>query len=403
MRQDKTKQAFDNITSNIDKGRFLSTQLNNELLKHYIDAKLNGGYERIQYDKIVGFQTLVKKSRNLSRIDRYFQKDLDKLDENDILRLRDDLNNDKITTYQTLVKWKTSTNGKKYPITKFKETNKPLSYRTKVDYAVNFREFYEFIIEYYRKEKQNELKDITKYFKIRRASDFNEIVVEFIPDNELITLLTNIHNRDFKALVQLTIMSAARPCEILKVKYGKSHNLYKNSKGEWIIHLPKVKRISYKKYPFKIDMYEEELIPYFEGLELREGDLVFKTTDTTFRKLMTYYTEKYLHKRYTPKILRKTARMIRTNVKYSHDWINKLMGHSPNSKVQAHYTNYDGIENDLAANDRLKNKQNPHLNERLQKLELELKAERERNKEQAQDIKKLTELVNFVFKLKQEG
>lgn len=397
MVNQKTKQDYQTLIKNLKEGEYLSTNLNNELLYQFIQAKLNGGYGRIQYDKVVGEQTALKKSRNLSRIDHYFKKDFDKLTEKDILKLRQDLNDDNIKAFQTIIEWKIDENGKQYSQIKLKKTDRPLSYRTKKDYVINFKEFYDFLIEYYRKEKNIELKEITKFFDVRKSSDYNEIKVDYIPDNELEILLSNIHNRDFKAMVQLNIMSGARPCEILNIKYGKGGNLYKNTKGEWIIHLPKIKRVSYKKWPFKIDMYEEELIPYLNNLNLKEGQLVWKTTSDTFRKLMKHYTTKYIGKHYSPKILRKTARMIRTNAKYSESWINKLMGHSPNSKIQAHYVTYDGVDNDQEANDRLKEKQNPNFKTRIQKLEMELKASRKREEETDKKLEKLTNLLQDLF------
>lgn len=391
MNNPKITQKYEKLIKKIKDNKLLSTPLNNKLLLKFIEAKLNGGYERIQYEKVVGHQTIIKKSRNLSRIDDYFKKDFYKLTEKEILELRDDLNNDKIMSNQTLVKWKENDKGQNKLTIKTKKTNKPLKYRTKADYVVNFKEFWEFLIEYYRVEENKELKDITRFFKVRKPTYFNEIVVKFIPREELEILISNITNKQFKAMVQLSLMSASRPCEILNVKYGE--NLYKNSKGEWIIHLPKIKGVSYKKFPFKIDMYEKELIPYFESLELKHGDLVFKSTETAFRKLMKEYSMKYLKKNYTPKVLRKTARMLRTNAGYTEQWINKLLGHSPNSKVQAHYTNYEGIEEDTEANRKLRNQMNPDLKTDLDKVKLETKAYKENIEEMKKEIKKQNALI----------
>lgn len=367
MEDPKITHKYEEILRKIEKNELLSTPLNNQLLSEFIKAKLNGGYERIQYEKLVGRKTILKKIRNLARIDQYFKKDFDKITEDEILKLRDDLNNDKIKA------WKTIINRKDDKISiSTEKTEKPLKFRTKKDYSINFKEFYEFVIEYYRVEKNKELRNITKYFKIRRSTDYNEIVVKFIPRKELDILLSNITNKQFKIMVQLSIMSSARPCEIVNVKYGD--NLYKNSKEQWIIHLPKIKGVSYKKFPFEIDMFEKELIPYFESLKLKDGELVFKTTDTAFRKMMKEHSLKYLKKIYTPKILRKTGRMYRTNAGYPEQWINKLMGHSPNSKVQQHYTNYEGIENDIDAQNRLRNQMNPDLTTELEKVQLENQA-----------------------------
>lgn len=374
-----TKKEIKIVENAIKNGTFLSTKRNNYLLNEFLKAKENGFYGRIVYKtRINSDRTKVKKARNIFKIDKYFNKDFDKLTQDDIIKLRNDLNNDKIFKDKTMIKWKRDKEGK--PTKSYIEvipTKEPVGWRIKSDYKSNFCELMAFMQEVIYQETNKEVADITKYFVLQRPEDFRSIKVEFMEDDELHKFLINIKNRKFKAVVQLSIMSGARPCEILKVRYGKGYNLYKNKQGKWIIHLPKIKRISYAKFPFEVDMYEDELYPYFDNLNLKSGDLVFKMNDTTFRKLMRHYSEKYLNKRYSPKILRKTARMLRTNAGYSHDWINKLMGHEPGSKVQGHYTNYEGIKNDDQANERMKGQQYPSLKRDYENIKQQLKAQQE--------------------------
>jgi integrase len=405
IEEEKYKKGFETIERKLKSNTFLSTTRNNKLMHEFLKAKMNGGFGRLMYQKRIGFKTAAKKCRNIVRMDLYFKKDFDKITEEDLLKYRDLLNDDEVYCDKTLVKWKkVKEKGKivKKPYTKIVKTKKSLSYRTKLDYKQNFIDLYSFIIEYVFQTEKRELKDITKYFMIRKPSDFNEIVVDFIPDDELRILFKNIKNWDFKALIQLSIMSGARPSEIINVKYGRKYNLYKNSEGKWIIHLPKIKRISYKKFPFVIDMYEEDLYPYFSKLEVKEGDMVFNITSATFRKLMKYYTEKYVKKAYSPKILRKTARMIRTNAGYSEMWINKLMGHAPGSKVQGHYTNYEGIKNEHDANDKLKAQQFPNLKRDYDNMKMELQALEQKQKSIMEKMEKergpSDEFLNWVMK-----
>jgi len=371
------KEEYKLIQERLDNNTFLSTPRNNKLLYVFLESKLDGGFGRIVYKNKCDVKTLVKKARNITKIDEYFGKDFDKIEEKDLLKYRNELNNDKIFCDQTIIEWDKSKDKAVFKGYKIVKTNKPLSFRTKTDYKQNFVEFYQFIMEYVYQEEEKEIKDITKYFNLQRPTYYNEIKVEFISDDDVMTLLNNIKNPQFKALVQLSLMSGARPCEILNIHVGKEYNLYKNKENQWVIHLPKIKRVSYKKFPFIIDMYEDELYPYFNNLRKNNGDKLFKMTNTTFRKLMNHYTTKYLSKAYSPKILRKTARMIRSNAGYSTDWINKLMGHSPGSNIQAHYLNYDGIKNEPGANEKLKAQQFPSLKKDYDNIKLQMQAQRE--------------------------
>ena len=383
---DKFEREYKNISGKCQSSRFLSTPLNNKLLLEFIEAKRKGSYGRLLYKSQIQYKTLVKKARNIARIEKHFKKDIDKISEKEMLNYREMLNANKILCYKTTVIWGKKTS--KTPKFKLSKTNRPLSYRTKCDYKENFSDFHRFVREYFFQTENRKIPDITKFFQIQCPSDFNEITVEYIPEEDIPTLLENIQTRKFKHMVQLSLMSGARPCEITKVRYGNKYNLYKNSEGKWIIKLPKVKRVSYKKFRFVIDLYEEELGPYFNSLKLIEGDLVFNYTQKTFRKLMKHYTIKYLGKHYSPKILRKSARMIRTNSGETEMFINKLMGHAPGSKVQAHYTNYEGIKSNKNAVDRLKEIQYPSLKSDYEKLTREMFALKRKKKEEVKEVKK---------------
>ena len=392
------QDEYNFLKDKLQNNEFLKVPKNNEYLCAFLEAKKRGGYKRIIYNKPCSYKTLVKKARNVVKVEEYFNKDFSEINEDDLLQYRDLLNDDKIFKSKTLVKWKETNkinsktgNPIKKPYFEIEKTDKPLSHRTKEDYKENFCEFYRFIIEYERQNKGKQLNDITSFFRLRRPSDFQEIKVEWINDQEREKLLMNIRNEDFKALVQLSIMSGARPSEIIKVRYGQANNLYKNNKNKWVIHLPKIKAVSYKKYPFIIDLYEDELTSYFENKHFKEGDLVFKTTEQTFRKLMKHYSTKYLGKAYSPKILRKTARMIRSNAGYSTDWINKLMGHAPGTNVTAHYVNYEGITQENSANERLKGREFPSIKQHYEDLKLKTQAQEEH-------MKKMQEQIDIMLK-----
>jgi hypothetical protein len=382
------KLEYEHIIKRLENKDLFSTSKNNDFVLEFAKAKLNGGYGRLTYKNSIVKKTIVKKIRNLTLIDRFFNKDFDKLNEDDIIKLKNDLNNDIIKKNKTLI-------NRKDNIVSFEieKTNKPLSYRTKKDYVTNFKEFFQFVIEYVYQtsNKKIELKDNTRFLNIKQPEDYSDVKINFITDEELNILFNNIKNIHFKALIQISVMSGARPIEALNIRYGKEYNLYKNNQNRWVIHLPKMKRLSYKKYPIVIDMFEDELYPYLDNIirNKKESELIFKMTFNTFSKLMKHYTIKYLNKHYSPKILRKTARMIRSNAGYTHDWINKLMGHSPNSRIQAHYTNYDGIETDDLANEKLKDRLNPTLKEEYNKLKLKMQAQ----EEQMNEMKKQQETI----------
>lgn len=372
------EEYYDKIIQICKQNKYLSTPKNNKLLVEFLQAKIKGGYGRIIFDKDIGKKRAIIKAINLRKVDDHFQKDFDKLTEDDLLKYRDLLNKDEIYCKKVKVKWNKTKERTALSGSEIEQSKTPISYRTKQDLVKNFKEFWKFLTEYHHQNKKKELTDITRYLKIKKPDDFKEVNPTCMSEEEVHKLLGGIKNEDFKALVQLSLMSGARPCEILRVKLGS--NLYKNNKGKWVIHLPKVKRVSYTKHPFEIDMYEESIYPYFEKLKesKKQGDYVFSTTDATFRKLMKYYTFKYLGVAYSPKILRKTARMLRTNAGYQEMWINKLLGHSPNSNVQAYYTNYAGIENDTLANEKLKEKQYPGLKQDYDNLKLKQKAQEEK-------------------------
>ncbi len=373
------------IKNQLENNSFLSTPKNNKLLLGFIEAKQNGEYERLVFERSINDDsTAVKKSRNLKKIDDYFQKDFDTITEDEIIEYRKLLNEDKIFKNITQVKWKD-----KKPYFQIKKTNKPLKFRTKKDYTSNFKEFWKYIQEYHFQKTGKELPNITRYLKMKKPEDFQTIKVEFIPDDDILTLLNNIRNRNFKAYIQLSLMSGARPCEAIKIKFGD--NLYKD-KGKWIIKLPKIKGVSYDKFPMVIDMYEDELIPYFKSLKLKEGDYVFKLTPQTIQKLMKHYTTKYLNKPYTPKILRKTARMLRTNAGYTEQWINKLMGHAPGTKVTGHYVNHSGLKNEPIANEKLKAQQYPSLKRDYERIKLQVQAQQE---QMAEMVAKMTDIEDI--------
>lgn len=383
----RSDQQYGRIVEQLDLKNYLSTPKNNSLLKLYLESKFNGGFGRIIYDKtIASSRTALKKAITIRKVDSFFRKDFDLISEDEMLKFRDELNADGLKANKTMIERDITKKNVSFRIA---QTERALSYRTKCDIRINFIEFYRFIMEYHYQENKaaidsgnlKALDDITRFFRLKRPSDYNEITVNYISDDEIRTLLGAINNHVLKAMIQMSIMSGARPCEILNVRYGRKHNLYRNNDGNWVICLPQIKRVSYKKFPFVIDMFEDDLCPYLNNLSVNEGDLVFNMTEDTFRKLMLYYTGKYLGKKYSPKILRKTARMIRTNAGYSHDWINKLMGHAPGSKVQGHYLNYQGIKNEMDANDRLKSQQYPSLKRDYEKLRLEMQAQKEQMKE----------------------
>lgn len=392
---EKKDKVYNLLIENLKNNQYLSTPRNNKLLLEFIKSKFNGGFGRMIFNsRIADKATAIKKARNIKKFEEHFKKDIEKISEEEFIEFRDLMNNKKVFADKTIIVW-----NKGNSQFKIEKTNKCLSFRTMEDYKINFNEFYQFIREYNYQEQLKEIKDKTKikempdnmrYFKVIRPKDHKRVKVNFIPDDELITLLNNIKNRDFKAFVQQSIQSGARICEARNIRFGREHNLYKE-KGKWIIHLPQVKRNSGEKFPFEIDMYEDELVPYYERKtkDLKEGDLVFKYTEATISRLMIHYTTKYIGKKYTGKILRKTARMLRTNAGYSEQWINKLMGHTPGSKVVAAYINQSGIKQEDDANERLKGQQYPGLKKEYENIRLQMKAQQEAMKEMKEQMKNI--------------
>jgi len=99
------------------------------------------------------------------------------------------------------------------------------------------------------------LQDIMRFFRLKR--DKTRLKIKYMTMEEVLKLKDYIKNGDFKALVLMTIASAGRPCEVIKVKYGE--NVYKNKNGKWVIHLPEVKGVSYQKFPIELQMFDDEL------------------------------------------------------------------------------------------------------------------------------------------------
>jgi integrase len=359
----------------LDSNEYLSTPRNNLLFKEYIKAKFNGGFGRLVYEKaIASKRTAIKKSLCIRKVDHYFRKNFDEITEDEMVIYRDLLNDDKICAQKTKCR-----SSKNFIV---EDTGIPLKYRYKCDIKNTLEEFYRFIQEFIYQESGKEFPDIMKYFVLRKPDDYKNIIVDFIPEEDLDKLFGIIPTKNFEAFIKLGIMSAGRPCELISIRFGRSHNLYKNREGKWVIHLPNIKRVSYKKFPFVIDLYQDFLCPYFDSLDLKEGDLVFTYTENSFFRLMREYTKRALGRPYPPKILRKTARMIRVNAGYSTDFINKLMGHAPGSSVISHYLNYEGVKNDNPlAEQKLNEMQYPSLKKDYDKLKLELQAQKEQMKE----------------------
>ena len=78
---DKFEREYKNISGKCQSSRFLSTPLNNKLLLEFIEAKRKGSYGRLLYKSQIQYKTLVKKARNIARIEKHFKKDIDKISE----------------------------------------------------------------------------------------------------------------------------------------------------------------------------------------------------------------------------------------------------------------------------------------------------------------------------------
>lgn len=382
--ENKHLLANEKIMTQLQANTYMSTPKNNKLVHEYLSSKFKGGYGRLIYRrKMTSPMTANKKANTMHMIDKHFKQDFDTITEDDLIEYRDLLNNDKIKA--TLTKFTADNNpkSKRHVKAVTNNTEEPISFRRKQDYIETFNEFWLFLTEYvYQTERKRKLPDITRFFKLQRPAEHEEVKVRFIPFNEnndeLNTLLSSLDNRHLKAQIAASIMSCARPCEICSVKFGSEHNLYKNNEGKWVIHKPRVKGVSYKNFPLVLDMYEDILVPYFETQHYNDGDKVFKYNEASFRRLMRYYTKNKLGKEYSPKILRKTGRMIRTQAKYSYDQINKICGHAPGSKVQKHYLNYDGLELDDESETRLKGLQYPNLKREYDEIKQRMAAMEER-------------------------
>lgn len=362
-----SNKQYAKLLESLQNENYLSTSLNNKLLFLFLKHKQLGRYGRLVFPITMNSErTGLRIALHIKRFDDFFKTDFIELTEDNICKFRDALVDNTIYQNKTIVKW----NNGSYTA-KVEKTTKPLSYATKLNLRSILISFAHFLKEYCYQQNIPPMDDIMGYFTIPRESDYKDVKVEFIPSNQINELLENIRNKDFKALVMFCLASGARPIEALNTKYGE--NIYKNTEKRYVQHLPCLKRISYRKFPHILNMYEEYLYPYFDR-NYSEGDLVFKITSATFGKLMHHYTEKYLGKRYTPKVLRKTARMIRSNAGYTDDQINKFMGHSPSSKIQDHYTNYEGIEDNPDAGSNLKKVEYVNFKQDQQELKLKLEA-----------------------------
>jgi len=341
---------------------------NNKYVLEFVLAKQNGGYKRLNYKlRAESPNSILRLIQHLLRVEDYLDKPFHKVTEKDIVQFRDDLNHDKVFKKKTITK-----NKKGFvPEINVVRTKEPLSFDTKRHMRNAWVLFWEFLTEYfYHKWNKSQLPDINKFFKLSRGEDYRSVKVDFIPADKLNTFLEGITNRDFKALVMFCLTTGARPIEVINVKMGT--NIYRNEGGEWVQHLPNIKRVSYKKFPFKIFMYEEELVPYFNMKEkqLKTGDKVFNISSQTFYKLMRYYSKKTLGKTYTPKILRKTTRMLLEKTSLSPLEKRKIMGHSPDSTIDLHYTNYDGINLDDVSLGKLTEYTSPTLKQQFDELKL---------------------------------
>lgn len=373
----------------LEKGTMFKLKENNKLVHEYLTAKLNGGYERIVYQRIITLSRAYKINNMLKLIERYFNKPFTELTEKDMIRFRDDLNNDKVMS-------------EKRKILKKGNKRNPLDYGTKEDIVSDFKAFWIFLQEYYEK-KGKILPDINRFFRVRRPSDYRELKVDYLSIEQVNKLKQGIRDPQFLSCIYLALMSCARPCEIINVKLGD--NVYKE-KGKWIVYLPRIKGVSYKKYQFVIDIYAEQIIPYLEEClkTKKKGDKIYDYTPAQLRMRVSRLTKKVLKREYSPKILRKTGRMIRHWSHWDTELINKLSGHRAGSDIIQNYINHEGLEVPQTLSDKSQSITNPNLYEDMNNLKSEQTANQEAIKSMQKQIQELEKYQKmYIETIKNKG
>lgn len=170
------------IMAGLDSNSYLSTPRNNLLFKEYIKAKFNGGYGRLVYEKVIASKrTAIKKSLCIRKVDLYFQKNFDDITEDEMVKYRDQLNDDKIFTQRTKCR--------SFQDFIVEDTDIPLTYRYKCDIKNTLEEFYRFIQEFVYQESGEDFPNIMKFFVLRKPDDYKNIVVDFIPEESLEKIL----------------------------------------------------------------------------------------------------------------------------------------------------------------------------------------------------------------------
>jgi len=68
------QDEYNFLKDKLQNNEFLKVPKNNEYLCAFLEAKKRGGYKRIIYNKPCSYKTLVKKARNVVKVEEYFNK-----------------------------------------------------------------------------------------------------------------------------------------------------------------------------------------------------------------------------------------------------------------------------------------------------------------------------------------
>lgn len=382
----------------LKENKIFSVKANNKFVLEFLNARKNGGYERLMFKKSADSpSTNLRVMQHLIKCEEILSKQFDLVTEDDIQKLRNKLNENALTSKKTSIKktkgsfdWKTV------------QTNKPLSYDTKRQMRNAWLMFWNFLTEYVYQtsNKKRKLEDVNKYFSLTKDEDYRDYKVEFIPLDRLEFLIQSINAPKFKALIMFSLATGARPVEALRAKLGI--NVYRGEDGEWVQRLPNIKRVSYKKFPFKFFLYRDELTIYLNQVsnKLKHGDVIFDYSYPTFLNMMRYYTKKALGQAYSPKILRKTSRMLLEKTNLSTLQKRKFMGHHPDSKIDQHYANYDGVDIDEESLGNVDKYSSPTLKQELRNLKLKDEGREEKMQSLENKQKALMQLLLKQIKTK---
>jgi hypothetical protein len=139
----KTELSTGKMYQRLVTNKLAKFQCDNETIKKYVDAKIQGNYRQILYDCNSPRKTVYKNMVVLRKLSTLFEKPLIELTESDIYDLQSKLNNDEVTN---------DGNGR------------PILHPYKVELVKNFKQFWAFYRAYAKFELKKEIPNIVEFF-----------------------------------------------------------------------------------------------------------------------------------------------------------------------------------------------------------------------------------------------